>query len=211
MNESETPTRWLRWAQRLQAIAQTGLTYVQNPFDRQRLEEVNQIAAEIMSVQSGEKLEDICHLFESQSGYATPKIDVRGVLFRDHRILLVREMMDGGKWTLPGGWADVHDSPSAAVEREMREEAGVVVSASKLLAVYDRDLHGHPPFPFHAYKLFFLCDYLQDCQADELETSSPTFFALEELPQLSLARVTPEEISRMFDYLENPSLPTDFD
>jgi ADP-ribose pyrophosphatase YjhB (NUDIX family) len=211
MNETDNTTRWLQWAQRLQAIAQTGLTYTQNPFDRQRLEEVNQIAAEILAAQTGENIGEVLTIFNGQSGYATPKVDVRGVLFRNQKILMVRELRDEGRWTLPGGWADVNDSPSTAVEREMREEAGVVVKATKLLALYDRNLHGFPPDPFHTYKLFFLCDYLRECEVDELETTSPTFFGFNELPELSRARVTEEVIHRMFDFLENPSLPTDFD
>lgn len=211
MNDVKTPPNWLSWSQQLQAIAQIGLTYSQNPFDRERFLEIRRIAAEIMATHSGESLETIQLLFNAQSGYATPKIDVRGVLFREEKILMVRELMDGGRWTLPGGWADVNDSPSAAVEREMREEAGMVVKAEKLLAVYDRNLHGHPPYPFHAYKLFFRCEFVAECSADETETSTPMFFSLGDLPELSLARVTPEEIVRMFDFLADPSLPTDYD
>jgi ADP-ribose pyrophosphatase YjhB (NUDIX family) len=211
MDETDKTPNWLHWAQRLQAIAQTGLTYNKNPFDRQRLEEVNLIAAEILAAQTGEVLKNILDPFDLQSGYATPKVDVRGVLFRDRKLLLVRELRDEGRWTLPGGWADVGDSPSDAVEREMREEAGVVVKASKLLAVYDRNLHGFPPDLFHTYKLFIQCEFLGECKADELETSSPTYFGIDEIPELSRARVTEKVIRRMFDFLENPSLPTDFD
>jgi ADP-ribose pyrophosphatase YjhB (NUDIX family) len=202
---------WLDWSQRIQAIAQSGLQYTQNPFDTQRFKELSGIAAEIMAAQTGSKLEDVKLTFESQSGYATPKLDVRGVIFKKDKILLVRELLDGGLWTLPGGWIDINEPPSQAVEREVREEAGMIVKAKKLLAVFDRNLHGHPPYPFHAYKLFFLCDIIAEATPDPIETADPTFFAENNISQLSLPRTTPEEISRMYAHLKQPDLPTEFD
>lgn len=150
-------------------------------------------------------------VFDAQCGYATPKLDIRGVIFNDEKVLLVRELADGGRWTLPGGWVDINESPSHAVEREVLEEAGKLVKARKLLAVYDRNQHGHPPTVFHSYKIFVLCDLLGEATASVLETSDPTFFLLSEMPELSPSRVTPEEISRMFEHLHDPSLPTFFD
>ncbi len=120
-----TLPKWLAWSQKIQAIAQGGLAYSTNPFDRDRYKELSGIAAEIMAVQTGSETGEVQRIFDAQDGYATPKVDVRGVLFKDSRILMVKELMDGGRWTLPGGWVDVNESPSYAVEREMREEAGV--------------------------------------------------------------------------------------
>ncbi|MFH1907452.1 MAG: NUDIX hydrolase N-terminal domain-containing protein [Chloroflexota bacterium] len=138
---------WLDWAKSLQAIAQNGLTFSQDPFEIERYEAVRQVAAEMMAAGSGADLEKVLDLFKDNVGYMTPKVDTRGVVFRDGAILLVKELSDH-KWTLPGGWADVNESPSVAVVREIREEAGFETRAVKLLAVYDRNPH----HPFSAYK-----------------------------------------------------------
>lgn len=206
-----TIPKWLKWSQRIQSIAQAGLAYSTNPFDLERYKELSRIAAEIMTIQTESEAGEVMRIFEAQSGYATPKLDVRGVVFKNNRILLVRELMDGSKWTLPGGWVDVNESPSKAVEREVREEAGVLVKAKKLLAVFDRNLRGHPPAAFHAYKLFFLCDLIAEATPDPIETAEPTFFAENALPELSLARTTEIELKRMFEHHRVPDLPTDFD
>lgn len=203
--------KWLNWARRIQALSQTGLHFTDNPFDIERYKELRSIAAEMAADQTGAEVEDVSAIFEEQEGYATPRVDIRGVIFKEEKVLLVRELMDGGRWTLPGGWADVDEPPSLAVEREVREEAGLVVKAKKLLAVYDRNLHGHPAYFFHIYKLFFLCDYVTDSTADPIETAEPTYFSLDELPELSLGRVTREEIERFFVHFCHPELPTDFD
>src|SRR5690349_866057 len=146
--------RWLEWGRALQTISQNGLAYTQNPFDVERFAEIRKIAAEILSTYSGLESEPMLELFMGEQGYATPKVDVRGAVIQDNRILLVRELLDNGRWTLPGGWADVSDSPSEAVLREIREESGYEARAVKLVAVYDRRRHGHPPFYFSIYKLF---------------------------------------------------------
>ena len=203
--------KWLKWAQQIQAIAQSGQQYTQNPFDAGRYKELSHIAAEIMAAKTETDLGKVLPAFEAQSGYATPKLDVRGVVFKDDKILMVRELADNGNWTLPGGWVDVNTPPSKAVEKEMREEAGVIVDADKLLAVYDRNLHGHPYYPFHTWKLFILCNLLSEATPDPLETAEPTYFSERNLPDLSVNRVTAEEIHRMFEHHRNPDLPTDFD
>ncbi len=174
---------WLEWAQKLQAIAQNGLGYSSNPHDKLRYEEVNRIAAQMMASQTNLPVDQIIKIFDSQTGYATPKVDVRGVTFMNEKILLVKELSDGG-WTLPGGWVDVGEPPSRAVEREVFEESGFVVHAEKLLAVYDRNLHGHPPHPFHIYKLFFRCVITGGAPADSIETAQASFFSENEIPPL---------------------------
>lgn len=201
----------IRWAQQIQALTQNGMAYTSNPFDQQRYQQLRQIAEEMMSAATGAELSEVASVFEAQSGYATPKLDVRGVIFKDNKILLVRELVDKGNWTLPGGWVDTNEPLSEAAEREVREEAGMIVKARKLAAVYDRNRHGHPPYPFHAYKFFVLCDLIAEATPDPLETDEPTFFAADRLPTLSLARVTAEEIQRMFVHLNAPDLPTEFD
>ena len=203
--------QWLVWARRLQAIAQSGLTYCQDKFDIHRYEEVRDIAAEMMmagaALPSAAPIQD---LFAQQSGYATPKIDVRVAAFHEGRLLLVRELEDGC-WTLPGGWADVGEPPSIAAAREVREESGYEVHISKLAAIFDRELHGHPPYAFHSYKVFFLAEVLGGAAQDSHETADARFFAEDQLPPLSLVRVVPSQIALMFEHLRHPELPTAFD
>lgn len=202
---------WLTWARRLQAIAQCGLTYCQDKYDIHRYHEIRAIAAEMMAASSkGSNVESLENLFAQQSGYATPKIDTRVAAFQDGKILLVRELEDGG-WTLPGGWADVGEPPSVAATREAREESGYHVRIAKLAAVHDRDLHGHPPYAFHSYKLFFLAEVTGGGPQDSHETAGAAFFSENNLPPLSLIRVTPAQIALMFEHLRHPELPTSFD
>ena len=172
---------------------------------------MRRIAAEIAASGSAQPVDHVLDLFGRDDGYATPKVDVRGAVFRDGRILLVRE---AGLWTLPGGWADVEDSPGEAVEREVREESGYEVRAARLLMCLDRARHPHvPPRPWRIYKLFFGCELVRDEQGSILagETDAAGFFAPDELPQLDVGRVTPGQIARLFDHAATPGLPADFD
>jgi ADP-ribose pyrophosphatase YjhB (NUDIX family) len=203
-------TPWLSWARRLQAIAQTGLTYATSPYDEERYREVRQIAAEMMAHGSNTHVEAIGDLFSRERGYATPKVDVRAAVFQDGRILLVREREDGC-WTLPGGWADVGDSPGVTAAREVKEESGFDVRAVKLAAVLDHNRHGHPPIPFHAWKLFFVCELTGGAAATSYETTGVGFFALQDLPPLSLTRVTAAQIELLFEHAQRPDLPAFFD
>ncbi len=202
--------KWLDWAQKLQAIAQNGLAFTENPFDVERFEKISQIATEIIATHTDTEQSFISDLFAGDVGYATPKIDVRGAVFRDDKILLVQEKFDG-LWTLPGGWADIGESPSEAVTKEVFEESGYKTRAVKLLAVYDRIKQGHPPFPYHLYKLFFLCEITGGAPKTSLETDAVEFFAEDEIPELSFGRVLPQQIKRLFTHYRHPDLPTDFD
>jgi len=202
---------WLGWARELQAIAQNGLLFSENAYDRERYEAVRNIAVQIMAAGSEEPIHVISGLFSAQAGYATPKVDVRGVVFRDDQILLVREAQDGF-WTLPGGWADPNESPSESVTREISEEAGFTTRAVKLLAVYDRAKHAHePPHAFHVYKLFIHCEIESGEPRPSIETLDVAFFPEHQIPELSIARVTPAQIARCFERLRHPEWPADFD
>jgi ADP-ribose pyrophosphatase YjhB (NUDIX family) len=209
---AEPDIRWLKWAQSLEAIAQNGLTYSENPFDIQRYEQIQHIAADMIAAQTHMQPSSVLDLFQQDVGYKTPKVDVRGAVFQAEQLLLVKELSDGG-WTLPGGWVDVGESPSEAIVREVWEESGYKTRVVKLAAVYDRDhpRHGHPPFVHHVYKLFFICELLGGSPADNIETAAPTFFAETELPTLSLGRVVPSQIARLFEHYRQPALPTDYD
>lgn len=211
--------KWLDWAQRLQALAQTGLNYEPHMFDRERYEAVRDIAAEILTEHSELNIDVVRDLFTHDSGHSTPKVDVRGVVFRDNAILMVREHLDGGRWTLPGGWADIGEAPSEATVREIFEESGYRTRAVKPLALWDRRLHDHPPAIWHAYKVVFLCELVEQgnkeirsTSASYMETSEATFFREESIPaDLSVGRITRAQIARFFEHHRNPNLPTDFD
>ncbi|MBF2004509.1 MAG: NUDIX hydrolase [Chlorogloeopsis fritschii C42_A2020_084] len=202
--------KWLEWAKQLQAIAQNGLTFSENPFDIERFQAIQAIAAEIIVTHTNAELNYILDLFARDVGYATPKVDVRGAVFRDEQILLVKERSDGC-WTLPGGWADIGTSPSEAVVKEIYEESGYHSRAVKLVAVYDRDRQGHPPFPHYTYKLFFQCELLGGSPSPSIETEAVGFFPEDEIPELSVARVTATQITRLFEHYRHPDLSTDFD
>ena len=203
-------TTWLDWVRRLQAVAQNGLHYSENPFDRERYEEVRAIAAE-MAALGGEPVEELAARFAAEGGHASPKIDVRAAAFRDGRVLMVRGL-DDGLWTLPGGWAEVGESPRAAAEKELREESGYRGRVVKIVGVYEQDLRSRPRLPFHAWKLSFLCE-LADAEPDSphaSEIDAVEFYAEDALPELS-SRVSPQHLQEVFRHLRDPSRATDFD
>jgi ADP-ribose pyrophosphatase YjhB (NUDIX family) len=203
--------KWLKWAKQLQTLSQNGLTYAKDPFDIERYEQIRHIAAEMLVEKADAKIEDVLDLFSREKDYATPKVDVRGAVFKDGRILLVKERSDG-KWSLPGGWADVGESPSESVEREVWEESGFQVKAKRLAAVYDRGKHPHKPLMhYHIYKLFFLCEITGGWATTSSETEQVAFFEESDLPELSITKILPEQIAKMFDYYRHNELPTYFD
>jgi ADP-ribose pyrophosphatase YjhB (NUDIX family) len=208
-----TEPDWLRWARELQAIAQTGLAFEPKPYDRERYEQVRALASRMMGAYAGAEPERVEGLFAQERGYATPKIDVRGAVFDEHgRILMVREIADAHRWTLPGGWADVNLSPAENTVKEVREESGLDVRVRKLVAVWDRTRQGHPPSAFAAAKFFFLCEIVSGVAAPGLETSAVGWFGEHELPpDLSLGRVLPHQLRRMFAHARDPGLPTEFE
>jgi ADP-ribose pyrophosphatase YjhB (NUDIX family) len=198
---------------RLAALAQDGLTFAANDYDLDRYRQVSRLAAELLAALSGRPAGELAVELGRDSGYATPKVDVRGVIFDDQeRVLLMQEKTDG-RWSLPGGWADPGDAPSVAVTREILEETGYHSSAVKLIACWDREVQGNPPpLPVHVYKLFFLCradGTVQEPAA--LETLDVGWFAVGALPPLSLGRVNQHQVERALAHHRDPSLPTEFD
>jgi ADP-ribose pyrophosphatase YjhB (NUDIX family) len=210
---STNEPNWLKWARELQAIAQTGLTYSDNPYDRERYESLRALAVEMFAAATDAPPERIAALFAGESGYATPKIDVRAAVFDDReRILMVRETSDGGRWTLPGGWADVNLTAAENAAKEVREESGYVARVVKLAALWDRTRQRHAPGLFSCAKVFFVCELVGGEPATAHETSAVGWFAEDSLPtDLSTARVLLRQLERMFAHRRDPSLPTDFD
>lgn len=202
--------RWLEWSRELQAVAQTGLTYARDPFDIERYEQIRKLSAQILAHHTGLDTDVALDILKTETGHATPKVDVRGVVFRQAQVLLVRERRDG-LWTLPGGWADVNESAAEATVREVREESGYETRAVKLLAVWDRRKHNPSPSRHHAYKLFFLCELIGGSPTTSIETTDAVFFSEDDLPELSVGRVTNTQIARLFEHHRNPDWPADFD
>jgi ADP-ribose pyrophosphatase YjhB (NUDIX family) len=198
---------WLDLAKELQAIAQTGLAYSKDSYDLERFGQIRELSVRIMSRFAGTEMDVVRDLFANETGYATPKVDVRAVVFREGRILMVREKADGA-WSLPGGWADIGFTPGEVAVKETREEAGFEVRPGRLLAVLDKTRHPHPPSAYHVYKMFIRCEIVGGAAAAGLETSDVRFFAEHELPELSAERNTASQLRLMFEYERNPDKPT---
>ena len=201
---------WLAIGRELKAIAQIGLTFTRDPYDRERYERIRELAAAAIAEASGHDVRSLLAAFRAETGYATPKVDVRAAAFDAGRILLVREVSDGA-WTLPGGWADVNESPAMSAVRELAEESGFEARAVKLAAVYDYRKRNRPHHLDSIYKLFFICELTGGRARPSIETSEVDFFARHELPNLSVGRTTAAQIERMFSHAEEPGLPTEFD
>jgi ADP-ribose pyrophosphatase YjhB (NUDIX family) len=202
--------RWLEWAREIQALAQTGLHYAPDDYHRDRYRRLLDIAAEITADHSGLPLDSLVRVFHAARGYATPKVDVRGAVFREGKLLLVRERADGG-WCMPGGWADVGDPPAAMVEREVLEESGLRVRAARIIGVFDANREGPELEVMHAYKLVFLCEDLGGEPHSSNETSDARFFGPDEIPALSTARTSIRNIREAFAHREDPALQPVFD
>jgi ADP-ribose pyrophosphatase YjhB (NUDIX family) len=202
---------WLDWARRLQALAQTARHYARNEYDRERADKLLDLAAEIVAEHGNLSQDDVRSAFTAQPGYVTPKVDVRGAVFHGGQVLMVREAIDGG-WTFPGGWADVGEEPHVAAEREVFEESGLRVRATRLVGVYDANrVEGSLPL-FHAYKLVFLCEMLGGDLTPSSETTDVRFFDLGALPDpLSPHRTTPRHIADAIEAYLDQARPTTFD
>jgi ADP-ribose pyrophosphatase YjhB (NUDIX family) len=201
---------WVHWARELLTMSQTGLTYSTDSFDVVRYNRIREIALAMLASGSGTELASVARIFAAEKGHATPKLDVRAFVLKEGRVLLVRERSDG-LWSLPGGWADVGESPSEAIAREVREESGYEVRITRLLALYDRERHNHPPHPLYAYKLFFLGELTGGTAQTSDETDAVGFFPRDELPALSLDRIVPAQLMRLFELANDPRSPADFD
>ncbi|HEM3177073.1 TPA: NUDIX hydrolase [Streptococcus suis] len=199
----------LGWAVRLQAIAQTGLAYGKDVYDIERFEEVRQIAAEILVEPSGQPLEVVKELFCNESGYQTPKLDTRAAIFQDNKILLVQE--NDGLWALPGGWCDVDQSVKDNVIKEVKEEAGLEVEAERVVAILDKHKNNPAKSAHRVTKVFILCKVIGGEFQPNLETIGSAYFELNDLPQLSLGKNTPEQIALCFEASHAKHWETRFD
>lgn len=189
--------KWLDWAVELQALAQAGLFYTKDRFDKERYERIREIAAEMIAHKSDIPLDKVKDLFCTEIGYQTPKLDTRAAIFEDGKILLVQE--NNGTWSLPGGWVDVNVSVKENAEKEVREEAGLEVSAEEVIAVQDREKHNLPIYAYKVCKVFILCRKISGSFSKNIETVGSAYFALDEIPPLAEEKNTFEQIKMCFD------------
>ena len=201
---------WLDIAHELQSIAQSGLTFGENKYDVERYEQILNLSKKILADFTDADFEKVSGLLDNEVGYLTPKVDVRGVVFKDDKILMVKETIDDC-WSLPGGWADVGLSPRESVEKELLEEAGIEVFSERLLAVMDKKFHQHPPDVNYVYKLFILCSAKDHNIKTGMETSDVDYFSQTNLPTLSEPRNTINQINKMFELKDQPDEHVYFD
>ena len=201
--------RWLQWAVELQSLAQAGLTYGKDAFDRERYERVREISAEIMSHMTEIPLEKVKGLFCNEIGYQTPKLDTRAAIFHQGKILLVRE--NNGKWSLPGGWCDVNVSVAENTVKEVKEEAGLDVVAERIIAVQDRAKHNLPVYAYGVCKIFVQCSVIGGHFEENIETTEFHYFSMDELPELAGEKNNEEQIRMCFDAYGSPGWNTQFD
>lgn len=202
--------KWLEWARRIQAISQAGLHFSKDVFDRERYAELQQLSSEIIANYTGQSAEEVKEILAAQKGYPTPKLDIRGVVFQDGKLLLVKEKMDE-RWSLPGGFCELGLSASENAVKEIKEESGYDVVPKRLLAVLDSDKHTDKPQMFHYYKIFLQCEIVGGGAQESVETSEIGFFDETELPPLSLKRNTEAQINMLFGFLRNPKKESVFD
>ena len=200
---------WLSWAKELQFLAQAGLAYSKDPYDQERFERIREIAAEMVACRTEIPLEKVKDLFCSETGFQTPKLDCRGVIVKDGKILLVQE--NNGTWSLPGGWVDVDQSVGDNTEKEVLEEAGLWVKAVRLLALQDRNRHNRPVYAYGIAKAFVQCQVLEGEFVPNLETVDSRYFSLDELPQLAEEKTTREQIELCLTAAQSPVWETVFD
>ena len=194
MNENPA---WLKWAVELQALAQAGLHYTSSDFERERYARIRDIAAEMLAYQSELPIEKVKDLFCCETGYQTPKLETRAAIFRDGKILLVRER--DGKWAMPGGWVDIDLSVKENAVKEAKEEAGLDVTADFVIAVQDREKHNLPIYAYKICKIFVMCTALGGEFKPNIETSASGYFGLDELPPLALGKNNEEQIRMCFE------------
>ena len=195
--------KWLDIAKKLQSIAQAGLEYSKDKYDLERFEEIRKISIDIMEGYTDMEREKIRNLFAGETGYQTPKIDIRAAIFHENKILMVREKLDN-RWSLPGGWADIDLSLKENLVKEAMEEAGAKIIPERILAVYDRNRNTNILFPHSVYKIFVQCKYLESKFVENIETEETGFFSVDQLPELSETRNTASQIKMCFRYKDRP-------
>ena len=202
--------KWLKWAIEIQSLAQSGLAYTTNVYDIERYERLREISAEMIEEKSNIKLEKVKDLFCNETGYQTPKIDTRAAIFKDNKILLVHE--NNGTWSLPGGWCDVLESIKSNTIKEVKEEAGLDVKATKIIAIQDRNKHNRPIYAYGICKIFVMCEIIGGEFKENIETTEMKYFTLDELPEnFANEKCTKEQVEMCFRAKDDENWSVQFD
>ena len=202
--------KWLKWAIEIQSLSQIGLTYTKDVYDRERYQRLREISAEMLAKKTEVSIEKVKDLFCNETGYQTPKIDTRAVIFMDNKILLVHE--NNGTWSLPGGWCDVLESIKSNTEKEVREETGLNVRAVKIISIQDRNKHNKPVYAYGVCKIFVLCEVINGKFVENIETTEIRYFSLQDLPHnLAEEKTNKEQIEMCFKAYLNENWQTQFD
>ena len=209
MDRQEQEHQWLEWVKELQFIAQAGLTYTKDPFDKERFGRIREIAAEIISARIRLPLAQVKDLFCNETGFQTPKLDTRAAIFKNDKILLVEE--NDGKWSMPGGWVDVMETVRSNTVKEVKEEAGLDVEAVRVIALHDRNLHNQPPYAYNVCKVFVLCEVKGGSFHPNIETVGSGYFGLDELPPLSVDKSSYQQIEMCFTARLDKNWQVEFD
>lgn len=199
----------VEWAKELQSLAQAGLFYGKDVFDRERYQRIREIAAEMMAVRTGLSQEKVTGLFCGDVGYQTPKVDTRAAIFQEGRILLVRE--NDGRWSMPGGWCEFNLSPAENTTKEVKEEAGLDVVVQKVISVQDRDKHNQPAYAYGVVKIFYQCKVTGGVFSKNIETSASQYFSLDELPPLAEEKCSEEQVRMCFEAYGTENWKVQFD
>ena len=201
MNNNFLKEPWLKWAIEIQSIAQIGLTYTKDEYDKERYEQLRNIASEMLSYKTDIPVDKVKNLFCNEQGYQTPKLDTRAAIFKDDKILLVHEK--NGFWSLPGGWVDILESIESNTIKEVKEEAGLDVVAKKVIAIQDRNKHNTPIYPYGVFKVFVECEVMGGEFVENIETVEIGYFSLDNLPKLAEEKCTPKQVEMCFEAKNN--------
>ena len=209
MNNNFLKEPWLKWAMEIQSIAQIGLTYTKDEYDKERYEQLRNIASEMLSYKTDIPVDKVKNLFCNEQGYQTPKLDTRAAIFKDDKILLVHEK--NGFWSLPGGWVDILESIESNTIKEVKEEAGLDVVAKKVIAIQDRNKHNTPIYPYGVCKVFVECEVMGGEFVENIETVEIGYFSLDNLPKLAEEICTPKQVEMCFEAKNNKNWQVYFD
>ena len=209
MNNNFLKEPWLKWAMEIQSIAQIGLTYTKDEYDKERYEQLRNIASEMLSYKTDIPVDKVKNLFCNEQGYQTPKLDTRAAIFKDDKILLVHEK--NGFWSLPGGWVDVLESIESNTIKEVKEEAGLDVVAKKVIAIQDRNKHNTPIYPYGVCKVFVECEVMGGEFVENIETVEIGYFSIDNLPKLAEEKCTQKQVEMCFEAKNNKNWQVLFD
>jgi len=201
-------------SKRIKAIADIGLLYTSDDFDKERYHELKLIGEKLLSRELDTTPENVKSFFDECIDYPTPKVDVRVLVLNDEeQILMVQEKNDE-KWSLPGGWADIGKTPSEVAIGEVLEETGLKITCKCLSGVFDKRMHAHPPQPYYVYKMIFYGELIspdENVLKPAFDVLDVSWFDVGGLPSLSTDRILSSQIEVIYKNIMDQNFTTIFD